>query len=79
MGINAFFQPKCPEKSKLLREEGNKLFQKKAFHEALEKFNRSALLAPYNDSTELSSALKNEPLMAYALANRCVQNFKFPL
>ena len=61
-----FFNAKNSQKSRLLREKGNKLFQKKSFSDALLKFNQSVLYAPYIDN----STSEEEPLMAYALANR---------
>ena len=61
-----FFHVKNSEKSRSLREEGNKLFQKKSFFAALMKFNQSVLHAPYKNNT----TSQDEPLMAYALANR---------
>ena len=60
-----FFHAKNSQKSRSLREEGNKLFQKKSFSDALMKFNQSVLHAPYKNNTS-----QDEPLMAYALANR---------
>ena len=43
---------KNAEKSNQYRAEGNKLFQKKRFKEALQKFNESVCTAPFSRSTQ---------------------------
>ncbi len=45
--VNAEFAKKSAEKSAEYRKEGNDLFQKKQFWEALEKFNLSLMFAPF--------------------------------
>ncbi len=45
--VNAEFAEKSAEKSAEYRKEGNELFQKKQFWEAMEKFNLSLMFAPF--------------------------------
>ena len=60
MIVEPCFKPKSAPESNRLRNEGNKLYQKNSYHEALKVYSNSVVNAPFkSDGKELSLAFAN--------------------
>lgn len=68
MIVEPSFTPKSETESTKLRNEGNKLFQKNRYHEALGVYSRSILNAPFeSNGRELSLAFANSSAVLFHL------------
>lgn len=77
--VKPCFKPKSALESVKLRNEGNKLFQKKCYHEALEVYSCSILNAPIEShGNELSLALANRSAVLFHLRehHQCLEDIQ---
>lgn len=77
--VKPCFKPKSALESVQLRNEGNKLFQKKCYHEALEVYSCSVLNAPIvSHGSELSLALANRSAVLFHLREhrQCLEDIQ---
>lgn len=79
MTVEPCFNPKSASQSARLRNEGNKLFQKKRYHEALEIYSRSILNAPVEScGHEHSLAFANRSAVLFHLREyrQCLEDIE---
>lgn len=79
MTMKPSFKPKSATESTKLRNEGNKLYQKNRYHEALKVYSRSILSAPFDSNgRELSLAFANSSAVLFHLKDysQCLQGIQ---
>ena len=79
MTVGPCFKPKTATRSAGLRSEGNKLFQKNRYYEALEVYSRSILNAPVEShGNELSLAFANRSAVLFHLGeyHQCLEDIQ---
>ena len=79
MTVEPSFHPKSATDSTKLRNEGNKLYQKNRYHEALEVYSCSILNAPFeSNGKELSLAFANSSAVLFHLKeyHQCLQGIR---
>ncbi|KAJ7372657.1 hypothetical protein OS493_017929 [Desmophyllum pertusum] len=79
MTVKHCFKPKSASESTRLRNEGNKLYQKKRYREALEVYSSSILNAPVEShGNELSLAIANRSAVLFHLREyrQCLEDIQ---